>query len=53
MADQDLGPMGGKLLTQADEIYEVTFAAAPLGEYGYFCVPHEALGMVATLTVTE
>jgi plastocyanin len=23
------------------------------GEYGYYCLPHEALGMVATITVTE
>ena len=32
------------------ESYEHTFDVE--GEYGYFCVPHEAVGMVASLTVT-
>ncbi|WP_135303931.1 plastocyanin/azurin family copper-binding protein [Haloarcula amylovorans] len=32
------------------ETYEHTFDVE--GEYGYFCIPHETVGMVASLTVT-
>ncbi|MBV0925374.1 halocyanin [Halomicroarcula limicola] len=32
------------------ETYEHTFDVE--GEYGYFCIPHEGAGMVASLTVT-
>lgn len=32
------------------ETYEQTFDAE--GEYGYFCIPHEGAGMVASLTVS-
>ena len=31
--------------------YEHTFDAT--GEYGYFCIPHESVGMVGTVTVQE
>lgn len=31
--------------------YDVSFAGAPAGTYGYTCTPHELMGMVATLTV--
>lgn len=37
------------LVTQGQE-FSHTFAVA--GEYTYFCIPHEAAGMVASLTVT-
>ena len=33
------------------ETFEHTFEVE--GEYGYFCIPHESAGMVATLTVQE
>jgi plastocyanin len=33
------------------ETYEHTFETA--GEYGYFCIPHEAQDMVGTVTVEE
>ncbi|MEF8841024.1 MAG: plastocyanin/azurin family copper-binding protein [Haloarculaceae archaeon] len=33
------------------ETYEHTFEVE--GEYGYFCIPHESAGMVASLTVQE
>lgn len=33
------------------ESFEHTFEVE--GEYGYFCIPHESAGMVATLTVGE
>jgi plastocyanin len=32
------------------ESYQHSFEVE--GEYGYFCIPHEAVGMVGTLTVT-
>ena len=48
-----LGPMAGRLMIQPGDTYEITFAGAPTGSYGYFCTPHEALGMKATLTVQE
>jgi plastocyanin len=47
-----LGPLSGRLLLQANEVYEVSFAGAPAGTYAYFCTPHEALGMKGTITVT-
>lgn len=33
------------------ETYEHTFEAT--GRYGYYCIPHEAAGMVGTIVVTE
>ncbi|WP_276258445.1 plastocyanin/azurin family copper-binding protein [Haloglomus litoreum] len=33
------------------ETYEHTFEVA--GEHGYYCIPHEAAGMVGTIVVTE
>ena len=42
--DPDSGDIPG------GETYERTFTVE--GEYEYFCVPHEAVGMVATLTVS-
>ncbi len=35
----------------AEESYEHTFEVA--GKYEYFCIPHEASGMVGTVRVTE
>ncbi len=43
--------MSGRLLTQDGQTYEITFVGAPTGTYEYFCVPHETLGMTATLVV--
>lgn len=48
-----MGNLSGKLLIQPNETYEVVFANAPAGTYGYTCTPHELLGMNATLTVTQ
>lgn len=50
MTDQ-ISPLSGKLMIQANEAYEISFAGAPAGTYAYFCTPHEMLGMVAELTV--
>jgi plastocyanin len=47
-----MSPLQGPLLIDPNAVYEVTFAGAPTGTYEYFCLPHEALGMIATLTIT-
>ncbi len=47
------GPIAGPLLTTQGDTFEISFAGAPVGQYGYFCTPHEALGMKATLTVEQ
>ena len=41
----------GPFLTQANEVYSISFAGAPTGAYSYFCLPHRALGMVGVITV--
>lgn len=41
----------GPFLLQAGEKYVVSFAKAPAGKYRYYCAPHLALGMVATIEV--
>lgn len=46
-----MGNLSGKLLIQPNETYEIVFANAPTGSYGYTCTPHELLGMNATLTI--
>jgi plastocyanin len=52
-AEGKLGPLNGRLMTQPNDAFEMTFVDVPTGEYGYFCVPHEALGMVASLTIEQ
>ena len=48
-----LGPMASHLMTQTGEYLEITFTDAPTGSYGYFCTPHELLGMKAMLTIEQ
>jgi plastocyanin len=50
MADR-LGPLNGPLMTDSLAAYQMSFAGAPAGKYDYFCLPHEALGMKASLTL--
>jgi plastocyanin len=45
--DKLTGPF---FLTKGDT-YVVSFAGAPAGRYRYYCTPHLALGMVATIVV--
>jgi len=40
---------GGNI--QRGETFEYTFEVA--GEYGYYCIPHESMGMDGTIVVTE
>ena len=46
-----MGSLNGQLLMAPNAVYEISFAGAPVGEYGYVCTPHVMLGMTATLTV--
>ncbi|MFQ5551725.1 MAG: plastocyanin/azurin family copper-binding protein [Gemmatimonadales bacterium] len=48
-----LGDLMGELLTAPNAQYEMTFAEVPVGDYRYYCTPHLALNMVASLTVEE
>jgi plastocyanin len=45
------GDLMGPFLTAAHEKYTIAFTGAPKGTYGYYCLPHRALGMVGVLTV--
>ena len=50
MPDQ-MAPLEGPLLTEPDQVYKVSFAGAPTGEYKFYCLPHLALGMRGKITV--
>jgi len=43
--------LAGPYLKDPEASYSVSFAGAPAGTYAYACLPHEPMGMVATLTV--
>lgn len=45
------GDLMGPFLTRPHETYSITFTGAPKGTYGYYCLPHRALGMVGVITV--
>lgn len=45
--------LSGALLVAPNATYEIGFAGVPAGTYGYFCTPHEMVGMTGTLTVTQ
>lgn len=49
--EKQMGPLAGPLLLQPNETYTISFGGAPKGTYRYFCTPHLALGMKATITV--
>jgi plastocyanin len=47
-----MGPLASPLLTEPNATYTVTFAAsAPKGDYHFYCLPHQALGMKGKITV--
>ena len=52
-AEGRLSDLSSRLMMQPNETVEITFLDVPTGEYNYFCTPHEALGMVAVLTVEQ
>ena len=45
------GNLQGPMFTQAGQTYRISFANAPVGTYGYFCLPHKPMGMIGTITV--
>lgn len=45
-------PADSPFLTQQGQTYELKIDFAP-GTYNYVCVPHEMMGMVGSITVTE
>lgn len=46
-----MSPLTSPLFNNPGESYTVSFKGVPKGTYKYFCTPHQALGMHATLTV--
>lgn len=44
--------LSGPMLQAVNQAYRVSFAGAPAGTYDYFCLPHKAMGMKGTITVT-
>lgn len=48
---ETMGPLTGPMRIGIGESYEINFAGAPAGTYHYFCTPHVAFGMKATITV--
>jgi plastocyanin len=46
-----MAPLSSKLAVAPDEVLEVKFNNAPKGEYKYYCTPHIAMGMKASLKV--
>jgi plastocyanin len=46
-----VGPLTGPFLLNTGETYEISFAGLPAGTYKYYCAPHLALGMHATIEV--
>ena len=48
-----MGPLAGPMLTAPNAVYRIVFTGVPEGTYDYFCLPHQALGMTATLVVAR
>jgi plastocyanin len=52
MKDQ-MGPLQSQLEVEQDKAYDISFAGAPAGTYKFYCLPHLAMGMHGTITVTQ
>lgn len=50
MPDQ-MSPLAGPLLIEANGVYSVVFQGVPSGDYKFFCLPHLANKMTAIITV--
>lgn len=48
-----LGSVQGPMMVTPNQTYRVSFAGAPQGTYDYFCLPHQAMGMKATIIVGQ
>ncbi|MFQ6047505.1 MAG: plastocyanin/azurin family copper-binding protein [Gemmatimonadales bacterium] len=51
--ERKISPLGGRVMSEIGDSFEISFAGAPLGEYDYFCVPHEVVGMKGAIVVEE
>ncbi|MDP3775144.1 MAG: plastocyanin/azurin family copper-binding protein [Gemmatimonadales bacterium] len=50
---QRMGDVAGPMMMQPNQVYRINFAGAPQGTYDYMCLPHQALGMKATIIVGQ
>ena len=48
---QTVDKLTGPFFMKTGDAYVVSFAGAPVGTYQYYCAPHLALGMKATIEV--
>jgi plastocyanin len=51
MGTNKMGPLTGNLIVEANGVYTLNTTGFPAGSYGFFCTPHQALGMKGVLTV--
>ena len=49
--DNQMSELSGPLLSNAGEVYEISFAGVPAGKYNFHCTPHLAMNMRGTVTV--
>ena len=45
-----MGPLAGSMVPTGGT-YTISFANAPVGDYKYFCLPHQPMGMKGVVTV--
>lgn len=48
-----IGDLQGKILIADGDTYTISFAGLPPGDYHYYCLPHEMLGMKGVITVVR
>jgi plastocyanin len=48
---EQIQPLAGPLLMEADGSYTISFAGVPAGRYEFFCMPHVGMGMTGAITV--
>jgi plastocyanin len=48
-----MGDLNGPLLVAPNETYTISFAGVPAGQYGFYCLPHLAMGQTGRITVVE
>ncbi len=48
-----MGDLTGPLLVAPNETYTISFAGFPAGQYGFYCLPHLAMGQRGTLTIVD
>lgn len=52
MKDQ-MAPLESQLEVEQGKTYDISFAGAPVGTYRFYCLPHLAMGMHGSITVTK